>query len=162
MPTCWRRSYGTRAQLAQAGHTERALEELADLRAAYEEYLRGEHPRSQAQAAVDAAAREPWFELAWVPRELPEPGSWPDMDFDPLQPLSRVRCPVLALFGERDEWVPVKESIERFQSAAQTAGFDLTVRRLPDTTHEPLLASSGSISPLYEETLTTWIRGQTP
>lgn len=91
-PACQTR-YGTREQLRRSGF---ATAELDLLRDAYERYLRGELERDAAQAVVDDAAKRPWFDLAWVPRRLPDAGSWPDMDFDPRKPLSRVRCPALA------------------------------------------------------------------
>jgi pimeloyl-ACP methyl ester carboxylesterase len=101
------------------------------LRETYEGYLRGDIERGAAQALVDRAAERPWFELAWVPRELPAPGSWPDMDFDPRAAIARVRCPVLAFWSAVDEWVPIDESVARWQPAGP-----LTVVRLPDATHE--------------------------
>jgi uncharacterized protein len=153
--------YGTQQQLVRAGHGKRALEELGDLRRAYEDYLRGARGRDEVQPLVDDATERSWFELAWVPRELPEPGSWPDMDFDPLEAFARVSCPVLAFFGEDDQWVPVDRSIDGFRSVATRIGLAMSVTRLPGTTHEPVLAS-GPISPLYEATLVDWIRGQTP
>lgn len=79
---------------------------------------------------------------AWVPRQLPDAGSWPDMDFDPREAISRVRCPVLAFWSSADEWVPIERSIARWRPAGA-----LTTLRLPDATHEP---SPGA---LYEREL---------
>jgi pimeloyl-ACP methyl ester carboxylesterase len=131
--------YGTREQLRRAGHE---TAELDVLRETYERYLRGELDRDAAQAVVDRAAARPWFDLAWVPRQLPDPGSWPDMDFDPHAVIARVRCPVLAFWSAVDEWVPVDRSIARWRPAGP-----LRVIRLPDTTHEP------SPGPIYEREL---------
>jgi hypothetical protein len=33
------------------------------------------------------------------------------MDFDPGVILARVSCPVLAFYGETDEWMPVDDSV---------------------------------------------------
>jgi len=128
--------YGTREQLRRAGYE---TAELDVLRETYERYVRGELNRDEAQTVVDRAATRPWFDHAWVPRQLPQAGSWPDMDFDPQEVIARVRCPVLAIWSAMDEWVPVDESIARWHPAGP-----LTVVKLPDTTHEP------SPSPLYE------------
>jgi pimeloyl-ACP methyl ester carboxylesterase len=145
--------YGTRRQLIEAGYGDDELGRLDELRAAFEDYLRGVRSREEVQPLVASAAELPWFELAWVPRELPERDHWPDMDFDPVDALARVRCPALAFFGEDDEWVPVSDTVERWRSCARG---ELTVVRLPGTTHEPVV--SGTISPLYEETLVDWLR----
>jgi pimeloyl-ACP methyl ester carboxylesterase len=137
-PACQMR-YGTREQLRRGGF---ATAELDVLRETYERYLRGELDRGAAQAVVDDAATRPWFDLAWVPRDLPDAGSWPDMDFDPREAISRVQCPVLAFWSSADEWVPLERSIARWRPAGP-----LTTVRLPDATHEP---SPGA---LYEREL---------
>ena len=131
--------YGTCEELHRRGFD---TQELESLRETYDRYLRGELERAAAQAVVDRAAHEPWFDLAWVPRRLPAPGAWPDMDFDPSTALARVNCPALAFWSSVDEWVPIGESIARWRPAGP-----LTVVRLPDTTHEP------SPSPIYEREL---------
>lgn len=69
--------YGTAEQLRRAGHPQRALFELAALRAAYEDYQRGLAERGTVQALIDRYADRAWFPLAWLPRTLPAPGSWP-------------------------------------------------------------------------------------
>jgi uncharacterized protein len=149
--------YGTAEQVRRAGFGPQALAELATLRAAYEDYLRGHTERTPVQALVDRLSDQPWFPLAWVPRDLPLPGAWEDMDFDPAAIFTRVRCPVLLFYGEDDEWVPVDESIAAWQRAAAEAGnAEMTIVRLPGTTHHPTLHGGrdlASISPLYTEHL---------
>jgi len=148
--------YGTRRQLRSAGLGPADLADLDQLREAYEDFLRGKRSRADVEPLFRAASLQPWFELAWVPREPPEPGEWPDMDFDPAELIATLSCPVLAFFGEDDDWVPVDESIERWRAAAVTGGADLTVVRLPGTSHEPA-ERSGEVSRLYEETLGDWV-----
>jgi uncharacterized protein len=146
--------FGTSEQLRRAGHDADELTELDALRDAFERYQRGDLSRERAERAVRDAARRPWFDLAWVPRDLPEPGSWADMDFDPVEALRRVRCPILAFYGEDDEWVPVDRSIELLSEAKS----EVTVIRLAGTGHQPTLAKSSDISPTYVRTLTGWLR----
>lgn len=154
--------YGTVEQVRRAGFDQEAIDEVAMLRATYEDYLRGRRDRASAQAAVDRCARRPWFSLIYVPHELPPPGSWHDMDFDPAPIFSRVHCPVLLFYGEDDEWTPVDESADVWRRAVETSGNpDVTIVRLPGTSHHPTLHGGreiSSISPLYTETLATWLR----
>jgi pimeloyl-ACP methyl ester carboxylesterase len=153
--------YGTAEQLRRAGYGDDALAELARLRQAYEEYLRGHADRTETQALVDEMAERPWFSLAYVARELPPPGAWEDMDFDPAPIFARVHCPVLLFYGEDDEWTPADASIEAWQRATSAAGnSDVTVVRLPGASHHPTLLGGreiDAISPLYTERLVSWL-----
>ncbi|HEU0028389.1 MAG TPA: alpha/beta hydrolase [Ktedonobacterales bacterium] len=149
--------YGTAEQVRRAGYGADALAQVAELRAAYEEYLRGRAGREPTQALIDRMAAQPWFPLVYVPDELPPPGVWEDMDFDPEPIFARVLCPTLLFYGEDDEWTPADESIAVWRRAA--AG-DVTVTRLPGASHHPTLNGGldiASISPLYTRTLVDWI-----
>ncbi|HKT36792.1 MAG TPA: alpha/beta hydrolase [Ktedonobacterales bacterium] len=152
--------YGTAEQLRRAGYGSTALSALANLRATYEDYLRGHAERARVQELIDHMADQPWFSLTYVPRELPEPGSWDDMDFDPAPIFAGVRCPTLLFYGEDDEWTPANESIQVWQ---RTATGDVTIERLPGASHHPTLHGShdiASISPLYTQTLLDWIEAR--
>jgi len=54
------------------------------------------------------------------------------MDFDPVPVYERVRCPVLAVWGEADPWIPVDASEAALRSAIRDR---LTALRLPATGH---------------------------
>jgi len=153
--------YGTAEQVRRAGFGTEALTELAHLRITYEEYLRGHAERASTQELIDRLAQRPWFPLVYVPRNLPPPGSWKDMDFEPAAIFAGIHCPVLLFYGEDDEWIPIDESIEVWRRAAEAGGnTNMTVVRLPGTSHHPTLDGGrdvGSISPLYTEHLLAWI-----
>jgi pimeloyl-ACP methyl ester carboxylesterase len=158
--------YGTARQLLQAGYGDEALQELAELRSTFEGYLRGQQGVGAAQAVVDRFATRPWFPLFYVPRTLPEPGSWHDMDFDPEPVFAQIHCPVLLFHGEDDDWVPIDESIAAWQRAATSAdNQDVTIVRLSGTTHLPTLNHGdtiASISPEYTDRLTSWLEARFP
>jgi uncharacterized protein len=157
--------YGTAEQLRRAGFDQEALAELALLRSTCEDYLRGQADRPSAQALVDRLSGRPWFPLAYVPPDLPAPGAWQDMDFDPATIFSRVHCPVLLFYGEDDEWTPVEDSEDAWRRASVSAGNrDVTIVSLPGTSHHPTLHGGreiSSISPVYTKTLLTWLEKQT-
>jgi pimeloyl-ACP methyl ester carboxylesterase len=151
--------YGTAEQLRRAGFGPEAIAELGVLRSAYEDYERGHRSREQAQSVVDTFADRPWFYLSWVPPMLPKTPDWDDMDFDPVSAIRRIRCPVLAFYGD-DEWVPVDESIDVWQNFFPDAA-QMVIHRLPGTTHHPTLNGRrdiSAISPDYTATLTSWLR----
>jgi pimeloyl-ACP methyl ester carboxylesterase len=153
--------YGTVQQVRRAGFGDDTVAECLQLRAAYEEYLRGQADHAATQALIDRLSSRAWFPLVYVPTELPSPGAWRDMDFDPAPIFARVSCPALLFYGEDDEWTPVDESIKVWRRTALKAGNeDLTVVRLPGTSHHPTLHGGrdiSSISPLYTETLLRWL-----
>ncbi|MGW5672083.1 alpha/beta hydrolase family protein [Micromonospora sp. NPDC003776] len=153
--------YGTAEQLRRHGYGPADLAELARLRGVAEAYLRGGVPRATAQAELDTAAGRPWFPLAFLPRELPEPGAWADMDFDPEPVFAKLSCPVLLCYGETDAWTPIEASLAVWRRAA--GGADLTVARLAGCDHAPTLHEGDTVdtvSPQYERILIDWLAGR--
>ncbi|GAA4581358.1 hypothetical protein GCM10023176_62080 [Micromonospora coerulea] len=155
--------YGTAEQLRRHGYGDADLAELDRLRRAAEAYLRGDLPRSVAQAELDAAVERPWFPLVFLPREVSEPGAWADMDFDPEPVFAALSCPVLLCYGETDAWTPIEESLTVWRRAARAA--ELTVVRLTGCDHAPTLNEANDlagVSPQYEQILLSWLDGRLP
>jgi pimeloyl-ACP methyl ester carboxylesterase len=150
--------YGTAEQLRRTGFGPQAIAELGDLRTAYEDYERGHLSRGQAQSVVGKFTGRPWFRLSWVPPVLPETPGWDDMDFDPAAAIKRIRCPVLAFYGD-DECVSVGESIDVWRNCSPDPA-QLAIYELPGTTHHPTLNGGreiSDISPEYTARLTRWL-----
>ncbi|MFG1778920.1 alpha/beta hydrolase family protein [Micromonospora sp. NPDC049051] len=150
--------YGTAEQLRRHGYGDADLAELDRLRGVAEAYLRGGLSRAVAQAELDAAFERPWFPLAFLPREVPEPGAWTDLDFDPEPVLAALSCPVLLCYGETDAWIPIEESLAVWHRAARAA--ELTVARLTGCDHAPTLPGFeglAGVSPQYEQVLLSWL-----
>lgn len=152
--------YGTTRHAREAGFALDAERAIVALRRTVDEWRRGNVTRESAQAAVDAASDEPWFEHAWVRRTLGD-SNWPDMDFDPEPVFSRVRVPVLLFYGDDDEWQPIERSMAAWRrAAARAANRDVTIVRLAGTRHAPTLhgrEDSASIAPEYERALVAWL-----
>jgi pimeloyl-ACP methyl ester carboxylesterase len=152
---------GCDKQLRQHGYSDADRAELAALRLAFEEYLRGDRDRASAQAVVDACAARAWFPLVYVPPVLPDAGVWADMDFDPEPVFAGVSCPVLAFYGETDAWMPIEESADAWHRAGEASGHaDITVVRLVGCDHMPTLeerADHDGISPQYTQVMSTWL-----
>jgi uncharacterized protein len=89
-------------------------------------------------------------------------------DYDPVPALERVTCPLLAIWGERDIYVPVAASVERFAAALGRAGngsFRLEV--VADADHGLRLPPSGGAErgpriPDLMDMLVTWLRRALP
>ena len=152
--------YGTTKHARDAGFGLDAERGIVALRRTVDEWRRGNVTRDSAQAAVDIASGEPWFEHAWVQRSLGD-GNWPNMDFDPEPVFSRVRVPVLLFYGDDDEWQPIERSMAAWRrAAARAANDDVTIVRLAGTRHAPTLhgrEDGASIAPEYERALVAWL-----
>ncbi|MBS1839763.1 MAG: alpha/beta hydrolase [Acidobacteria bacterium] len=89
------------------------------------------------------------------------------LDYDPLPALRKVKCPVLALNGERDLQVIAKENLSLIQKTLEDAGNkDVTTREMPQLNHLLQHAESGTpaeygaieetISPEVLELIENW------
>jgi len=153
--------YGTAKHARMAGYGEDAAERIVATRRIVDDWRRGGVRIERAQAAIDAIAGEPWYEHAWIARDLRTAGPWVDMDFKPEPVFARVCVPTLLFYGEDDEWQPVEASIATWRRAAEGAGNrDLTVVQLAGTGHAPTLGHAetiAAVSPEYKHTLVTWL-----
>jgi len=150
--------YGTAFHMRREGYSAEAVERMLATRTVWESFERGSLSRSAAQSAIDAVRGEPWFPLAFVPPLLPpRPGHWPTMDFDPRPVLAAVRVPVLAFYGEEDEWVPVDASVAAWEFAGIP---ELTIVRLAGVGHGMTPEGSehlAAIAPEYTDTMQQWL-----
>ena len=89
-------------------------------------------------------------------------------DYDPVPALERVTCPVLAIWGQRDLYVPVAASAEAFAAALGRSGngsFRLEV--VPDADHGLRLPATGGEErgpriPDLMEMVVSWLRRALP
>jgi uncharacterized protein len=69
------------------------------------------------------------------------------LTFDPRPTLAKVRCPVLALNGEKDLQVPANENLQEIRHALERGGnTQVTVKELPSLNHLFQTCNTGSVS----------------
>ncbi len=69
------------------------------------------------------------------------------LTYDPKPVLKKVKCPVLAIVGEKDLQVPPKENLEAIGEALKAGGNkDYTIKELPGLNHLFQTAETGSVS----------------
>jgi len=94
------------------------------------------------------------------------------MQYDPRATLMNVRCPVLALNGEKDMQVPAKENVVAISDALRAGGnTNFTVLELPGLNHVFQTVETGmemeyakieeTMSPVALQTISDWIIAQT-
>ena len=98
---------------------------------------------------------------------------WRREQFDPAPFLRQLRCPVLALFAERDVFVPPAENVAKMERYLREAGNkDVTTKVFPSVGHDMELSRSLTTgrwkwpngywvrprkAPDYDRTIVTWI-----
>ncbi|HEX2033279.1 MAG TPA: alpha/beta fold hydrolase, partial [Chloroflexota bacterium] len=147
---------------------------------AYTERLNELWPTGQGweelKAGYELAAREGWAGYIGHPGAEPPRPPTPEqrrrrhheMHREPAAVLERVRCPVLALFGEQDTCVPPAGNADLMAAALQRGGNpDYTVKVIPGANHLGYVATpDGSLTscthfiPQYHQLAAHWIRAR--
>lgn len=120
-----------------------------------------EEERKGAEATVEAQIQ--WVLSPWFRHFLA---------YDPKPTLMKVKCPVLAINGEKDVQVPPRENLSAIEEALKLAGNNkYTIKELPRLNHLFQTAQTGSlseyarieetISPTALKIMSDWILKQT-
>jgi pimeloyl-ACP methyl ester carboxylesterase len=115
--------------------------------------LAGKMPEAQLGATIRQAST-PWFRYF--------------VNYDPAPVLERVRCPVLALIGEKDTQVPPQQNLPALRAALKAGGNkDFEVDEMPGLNHLFQPARTGApaeysqiettISPLALDKIAKWM-----
>ncbi len=114
--------------------------------------LRSEKDEADSKAALDAIIKEALAELSEAERQamgkdasavaegqlkmLRSPWFRYFLSYDPRPTLAKVKCPVLAINGEKDLQVPPKQNLPEIAKALKAGGNDqVTTREMPGLNH---------------------------
>lgn len=161
-------SFTAAFHIREAGFAEEEIEQALRLRAEIDAHYRNPVNRKTLLSRIDEFSDEPWFSLAFLPRTLPEDvttAKWfYEMDFDPIPTISKMDKPFLVIFGEKDRWVPVTDSINAIRAAYPDKS-QLTIHVFPRSGHfisgEPEdshYMGEKPVESLYLERMAAWIK----
>jgi uncharacterized protein len=113
----------------------------------------------------------PQAQLSGLATALLNPWMVSFLKLDPVTALENVKCPVLAINGDKDLQVPSKENLSAIRKALEAAGNkNVTIKEYPGLNHLFQEAKTGlpaeymtieqTISPVVLEDITTWIKKQ--
>lgn len=100
------------------GYTQGDIDQAVAARKGVDDFMRGRLDRASAQARLDAAAKQPWFELIYLDKTFSDPdkSGWAkEIRHDPLASIGAITAPALIIYGSADPWVPVATSMDRLQ-----------------------------------------------
>lgn len=120
------------------------------------------------QAAAQKVKDKKWYRYTWggLPKDHWQWNWWkPVVDFDPAIPFSKIKVPVLLMFGALDQYTP-SETVPQFVETISTAlakggNRDITSRIFPNADHDLSVKLEGgrfSAPPDYHELLSTWLK----
>ena len=123
---------------------------------------------SEFQAAAAKVKDKKWYRYTWggLPKDHWQWNWWrPVVDFDPFKALSRIKVPVLIMFGAADQYTP-SETVPKFIEAMSTAlvrggNRDITTKIFPNADHDLFVKlENGQFGPPpdYHELLSNWLK----
>lgn len=162
--------YRTEAWLRADGFTEDQVQKAMVLvRLRYDTARTGKGWKHLA-VAEQAAKKEPWSPYIGITSGKDDPfwHFWSLIrDYDPGPVLEKVKCPVLAIFGQLDTYLPVKKSVAAWQKGLRHAGNrDVTIKVFSRGEHSLIEAKTGGIKevprlkrfvPGYFQTQRDWL-----
>ncbi|HEY3476425.1 MAG TPA: alpha/beta fold hydrolase [Anaerolineales bacterium] len=154
-------NYGVAFHLEKDGYDQAVIRKAIELRNLVNEYFRGRVSREEAAAQLSRFEHEPWYEQTYLypsvelPVDITQSKWHYEMDYEPLSVWKRVTQPVLFLFAEVDEWVPIEQSMLNYRNATAHLS-DVTVRQIRGADHL-MRNQAGEISREYLDVLVDWL-----
>jgi dienelactone hydrolase len=165
-------------ELRSEGVAESDVQEASVLRRDIWDYLATGGGYEKAKAELEQGRTKRWYKQVkaqqddlfgplQTPAELSKPEhpgfNWfqHEMNYDPVRTLRMVRVPALFLFGDKDQLIPVAESVAAVRRVlAEEGHHNFTIREFPNDDHVMRLMSSegyGEIDPEYLQTMKVWL-----
>lgn len=85
-------------------------------------FVRSGRGWSELASRAKQIRKEPWAKYLQVPESREDAMEWRREDFDPKPVLRKLKCPVLAFFGEDDTLVPPAENVALMERYLKEAG----------------------------------------
>ena len=164
--------------LRAQGVPESDVREASAIRRDIWNYMSTANGYEKVKVELEQARTKGWFGKAKVQQDdsfgtLPTPAElskqpahstqWFKQEavYDPVPALRALRVPALFLFGDKDQLIPVEESVTVIRRVlAENAHHDFTIREFPNDDHEMRLTTgevSGEIDPEYLKTMRGWL-----
>src|SRR4029453_12518284 len=162
-------TYQAEAQMRRDGFSETEITEaIAYMNVKWDVAGPGGESWDKLQAATQNARNKRWLARVQPATKLEDiVPSWKlQMAYNPMPALEKVRCPVLAVFGELDTLTPVAETTANYQKGLGKAGNkDVTIKVFPNADHALLVWPKPdgqvhwpALAAGYLDAMTNWIK----
>jgi pimeloyl-ACP methyl ester carboxylesterase len=141
----WRQDlHRVEAELRADGFPEAEVREATAFAGRRMDLIRSGRPFTELDQVQKAVRDRPWFgHVHYCDRARFESGTI-TVHFDPGPSWEKVRCPVLAIFGEKDSSCPVEQSVAVIRRGLERAGNrDLTIKIFPRADHGLRVSETG-------------------
>jgi pimeloyl-ACP methyl ester carboxylesterase len=166
--------YRVERSIRRQSFSDAEVARALDVYRVFIDVARGVKPWEELERASAPIRDERWYRWLGIPPR--ENWLWAYYrgtgNFVALRSWETVRVPVLLVYGERDQLVPVGESIRKIEGALRTAGnTEYTAILLPRAAHNLTVAPEAGepfdwwrVTPGFPELLTAWVAhaGQVP
>lgn len=156
--------YDDEVKLRAGGFSDAEISRAMSLLKLANAYIRSQTDSdwNRFESELAKARTERWFAVLdrfpiTLPRESP---AWqdPDLDYDPVPLLERLRVPVLVVLGEKDELTPVQQTARAAATALRKArNRDYLVRAIPGANHGLLVSRANGESWLEQRPASGWV-----
>ena len=154
--------YANASRLRARGFDQAEVDQAMDALSRVDDFVRYGGNASQLQAFLDSTHRNRWAAYTTLPRIAPTSEHiqswlrWRNLDLDPVDYWRNIHVPVLLMYGEQDDVVPVRVSSSRIRDALKKAGnSQVTVRIFPGENHNI------SDSQEFLDVMVNWVVAQT-
>ncbi|HEV3167434.1 MAG TPA: alpha/beta hydrolase [Isosphaeraceae bacterium] len=132
------------AELRADGFPEADIAEALKFTQMRMDLIRGKGPFEELERTHAAVEKQPWFAYVGRCDRVLFYGARRLVDFDPGPVWEQVRCPVLAIYGDRDTSLPAEKSLPIIKRGLARAGNrDVTIRVFPKADHGLVITETG-------------------
>jgi len=170
--------YTIEHQLKADGFSEKEIEQAKDFMVSFNKLAQDDASIQKLSELIDKFKDDAWFKFIsqavndWE-KSFAFAKKMAKENYDPVAVLEKVKCPVLAIWGELDMLVPAQKSKEIFEKALKKAGNkDVTLKIFPNADHNLMLTKTGGwkeqeqkskegklqLAPGYFELMGDWLK----
>ncbi|MBK9154886.1 MAG: alpha/beta fold hydrolase [Chloracidobacterium sp.] len=147
--------------LRRKNHDDAAIAKATELDRLITNVYRTDSGWDDAAKRLEPFKGEQWFKDASLGLQARDSWNWQwyrrFMDYDPIPELRKISIPLLAVYGEQDQIVPVKRSISILDELRVAFRRDITTVLLPGLGHD-LSIRRGPPPEKYWQDLTGWLQ----